>query len=457
MECVETGLTFLGLIGIYDPPRVETAGSVKKCHRAGINVHMLTGDHPGTAKAIAQEVGILPHNLYHYSKDVVRAMCMTASEFDALTDQEIDDLPVLPLVIARCAPQTKVRMIDALHRRKKFAAMTGDGVNDSPSLKKADVGIAMGLNGSDVAKDASDIVLTDDNFASILNAIEEGRRMSSNIQKFVLQLLTTNVCQALFLMIGLAFMDESGFSVFPLSPVEVLWVIVVTSCFPAMGLGQERALDDILTQPPNNTIFTWEVIIDTVVYGIIMAISCLCTFVIIVFGVGDGNLGVNCNATSNENCNLVFEGRSAAFLTMTWCALLLAWQCVHPTNSLFLMRTELENPWYKQTWLDLYGNKFLFWSVIGGFVTAFPVIYIPVINDKVFLHKPIGWEVALAIGFSVLFFLGAEAWKWAKRIYGRKHSAKARNPEYELERDDPFQKYASFSRSNTMDMQQVLV
>ena len=456
-SAVETGLTFLGLIGIYDPPRVETAGSVKKCHRAGINVHMLTGDHPGTAKAIAQEVGILPHNLYHYSQDVVKAMCMTASEFDALTDQEIDDLPVLPLVIARCAPQTKVRMIDALHRRKKFAAMTGDGVNDSPSLKKADVGIAMGLNGSDVAKDASDIVLTDDNFSSILNAIEEGRRMSSNIQKFVLQLLATNVCQALFLMIGLAFMDDSGYSVFPLSPVEVLWVIVVTSCFPAMGLGQEKALDDILTQPPNNQIFTWEVIIDTVVYGILMAISCLCTFVLIVFAVGDGNLGYNCNATDNENCHLVFKGRSSAFLTMTWCALLLAWECIHPTNSLFFMRPELENPWYKQTWLDLYGNKFLFWSVIGGFITAFPVIYIPVINDKVFLHQRIGWEVALAIGFSLFFFLGAETWKWAKRIYKRKHIEKASNPEYELERNDPFQKYASFSRSNTMDMQKVLV
>mmetsp|Transcript_7165 Transcript_7165/g.9070 ORF Transcript_7165/g.9070 Transcript_7165/m.9070 type:complete len:1074 (-) Transcript_7165:48-3269(-) len=455
-EQVEKDLTFQGLIGIYDPPRIETADSVKKCHKAGINVHMLTGDHPGTAKAIAQEVGILPHNLYHYSEDVVKSMCMTANEFDGLTDEEIDNLLVLPLVIARCAPQTKVRMIDALHRRKKFVAMTGDGVNDSPSLKKADVGIAMGLNGSDVAKDASDIVLTDDNFASILNAIEEGRRMSSNIQKFVLQLLAENVAQALYLMIGLVFIDDSGFSVFPLSPVEVLWILVITSCFPAMGLGQEKASDDILEKPPNSTIFTWEVIIDMLVYGLFIAISCICCFVIIVYGVGDGYLGIDCNA-SDTHCDLVFRGRSASFATMTWCALILAWECVHQDNSLFYMRRDTDNPWWKQTAIDLWDNQFLFWSIIGGFVSVFPVVYIPVINNDVFLHKGIGYEWGISVGFSLLFLLSSETWKWMKRIYKRKQTKKIQNPEYDLERSDPFQKYASFSRSNTFDKNTVIV
>lgn len=455
-EQIEAGLTFQGLIGIYDPPRVETADSVKKCHKAGINVHMLTGDHPGTAKAIAQEVGILPHNLYHYSDEVVKSMCMTATEFDSLTDQEIDDLPVLPLVIARCAPQTKVRMIDALHRRKKFVAMTGDGVNDSPSLKKADVGIAMGLNGSDVAKDASDIVLTDDNFASILNAIEEGRRMSANIQKFVLQLLAENVAQALYLMIGLAFIDNSGFSVFPLSPVEVLWILVVTSCFPAMGLGQEKASDEVLEQPPNSTIFTWEVIVDMLVYGLLMAVSCLVCFVIIVFGKGNGDLGVDCNK-SQSSCNLVFEGRSASFATMTWCALILAWECVHPVNSLFYMRRDTDNPWWKQTAIDLWGNQFLFWSIVCGFVSVFPVVYIPVINNDVFLHKGIGYEWGVSVGFSVLFLCGCECWKWAKRVFKRRAEKKIQNPEYELERNDPFKSYASFSRANTFEKNNVIV
>nr|O13398.1 RecName: Full=Sodium/potassium exporting P-type ATPase 2 [Schwanniomyces occidentalis]AAB86427.1 P-type ATPase 2 [Schwanniomyces occidentalis] len=459
-ESIESNLIFQGLIGIYDPPRPETAGSVKSCHNAGINVHMLTGDHPGTAKAIAQEVGILPHNLYHYSEEVVKAMCMTANEFDSLSDDEIDKLPVLPLVIARCAPQTKVRMIEALHRRGKFVAMTGDGVNDSPSLKKADVGIAMGLNGSDVAKDASDIVLTDDNFASILNAIEEGRRMSSNIQKFVLQLLAENVAQALYLMVGLAFIDDSGLSVFPLSPVEVLWILVVTSCFPAMDLGQERASDDILEESPNSTIFTWEVIIDMIVYGFWMAVCCLVCFVIIVYGEGDPYLGVNCNKSSSSNsdvCELVFRGRSASFATMTWCALILAWECIHPYNSLFYMRQDTDHPWWKQTVIDLWDNQFLFWSVAIGFISVFPVVYIPVINTKVFLHGPIGYEWGLAVGFSILFLAGSELWKWIKRIHKRKANKKAKNPEYELERSDPFKKYASFSRSNTMDRPELMV
>jgi potassium/sodium efflux P-type ATPase len=131
---VEKDLCFLGLIGLYDPPRPETADSIKSCYKAGIVVHMVTGDHPGTAKAIAQQVGILPADFSTVAADVSDAMVMTASQFDKLTDDEVDALPTLPLVIARCAPQTKVRMIDALHRRGRFAAMTGDGVNDSPSL-----------------------------------------------------------------------------------------------------------------------------------------------------------------------------------------------------------------------------------------------------------------------------------------------------------------------------------
>jgi P-type Na+/K+ transporter len=219
-ERVEDDLTFRGLVGLYDPPRPESKDAVKRCHRAGVGVHMLTGDHPGTALAIAKQIGIVPDKLANLSKDLNDAMVTTAAKFDKLSDQQIDDLPTLPLVIARCAPQTKVRMIDALHRRQMFAAMTGDGVNDSPSLKRADVGIAMGQGGSDVAKDASDIILTDDNFASILNAVEEGRRIFDNIQKFVLHLLSQNIAQALTLLIGLAFKDGSGFSVFPLAPVS---------------------------------------------------------------------------------------------------------------------------------------------------------------------------------------------------------------------------------------------
>lgn len=175
---VESGLHFLGLAGLYDPPRPETAGAVLQCRQAGVSVHMVTGDHIKTATAIAYEVGILSHAVPLGPNTV-----MSAADFGNLTDAQIDAMDALPLVIARCSPLTKVRVIKALHRRKAFCIMTGDGVNDSPALKQADVGIAMGDRGSDVAKEASDMVLTDDNFASIVTGIKEGRRLSDNIQK----------------------------------------------------------------------------------------------------------------------------------------------------------------------------------------------------------------------------------------------------------------------------------
>lgn len=202
-EKVECDLTLLGLAGLYDPPRLESKTAVQDCTTAGIQVHMLTGDHPGTARAIAREIGIIPKDTSSLPAEVAKSMTMTASEFDALTDDQIDELPNLPFVIARCAPSTKVRMIEALNRRGRYAAMTGDGVNDAPSLKRADVGIAMGQGGSDVAKSAADLVLTDDNFASIVKAVQEGRRMFDNIQKvsscliIYVTMLTCVVCSPL--------------------------------------------------------------------------------------------------------------------------------------------------------------------------------------------------------------------------------------------------------------------
>lgn len=173
-------LTFAGLVGLYDPPRLESASAIRQCQEAGIIVHMLTGDHLKTATTIAKEIGILGLNVP--GSDAETAV-MTATDFDKLTDEALDVMDPLPFVLARCSPTTKLRMLDALHRRGRYCAMTGDGVNDSPALKGADVGIAMGLNGSDVSKEAADMVLTDDNFASIVSAIREGRRLFDNIQK----------------------------------------------------------------------------------------------------------------------------------------------------------------------------------------------------------------------------------------------------------------------------------
>ncbi|KAF1919362.1 hypothetical protein BDU57DRAFT_491645 [Ampelomyces quisqualis] len=422
---LEQNLTFRGLVGLYDPPRPETAGSVRQCQKAGIEVHMLTGDHPGTARAIAAQVGILPSNMETLGKEVTDAMVMTASQFDKLSDEQIDNLPLLPLVIARCAPNTKVRMIDALHRRKAFAAMTGDGVNDSPSLKRSDVGIGMGT-GSDVAKDASDIVLTDDNFASILNAIEEGRRMFDNIQKFILHLLAQNIAQACVLLIGLAFKDASGFSVFPVSPVEVMWIIMITSSVPDMGLGFEIAAPDILDRPPQNLkrgVFTIEVMIDMLFYGLWIAALCLAAFSIVMFGFGDGSLGTSCNESYNPTCDTVFRARATTFACLTWFSLFLAWQMLDMRRSFFMMQPGSKK-YFTQWAHDVWRNKFLFFAIMFGFVTIFPVLYIPVINDTVFRHKGISWEWGIVFIATFLFFLGIEGWKWGKRVFFRRREAK---------------------------------
>ncbi|KAK8097456.1 hypothetical protein PG984_016595 [Apiospora sp. TS-2023a] len=419
---VERDLVFRGLVGLYDPPRAESAPAVRSCHEAGISVHMLTGDHPETAKAIAIEVGILPSKMGRLSADIAAAMVMTAGQFDALSDDEIDRLPVLPLVIARCAPSTKVRMIEALHRRGKFCAMTGDGVNDSPSLQRADVGIAMGQAGSDVAKDASDIVLMDDNFASIVSAIEEGRRIFDNIQKFVLHVLAENIAQAGTLLVGLAFKDTTGLSVFPLAPVQIIWVIMVTSGLPDMGLGFERAVPGIMQRPPQSLktgIFTAEFLVDMVVYGLWIAALCLATFSLVVFGFGGGDLGSNCNSDYTEACDTVFRARATTFATLTWFALFLAWEMIDQRRSFFRMQPGSKK-YFTQWTRDIWRNQFLFWAVIAGFVTIFPALYIPVLNHAVFKHTGISWEWGIVFVASALFFAGVEGWKWGKRVYFRR-------------------------------------
>lgn len=435
-EQIERDLIFRGLIGLYDPPRPESAEAVKNCHRAGIKVHMLTGDHPGTARAIASQVGILPQDTSTLSSRAMDNMVMTANEFDKLSDDEIDRLPALPLVIARCAPNTKVRMIDALRRRKAFTAMTGDGVNDSPSLKIADVGIAMGQNGSDVAKDASDIVLTDDNFASILSAIEEGRRMFDNIQKFILHVLAENIAQACILLIGLAFKDESGLSVFPLAPVQVMWVIMITSGLPDMGLGLEIAAPDVLERPPMNLkagVFTWEACFDMLAYGVWMAALCLSSFLLVVYGFGNGNLGSECNERYSDDCELVFRARATTFVSLTWFALFLAWEMINSRRSFFRMQPKSKK--YFTQWMhDVWRNRFLFMAVVAGFVTIFPTLYIPVLNHDVFKHAPISWEWGIVFVEAVVFFIGCEAWKWGKRIFFRRRARKMGQTVADLER-----------------------
>ncbi|KAK9486756.1 hypothetical protein V1527DRAFT_405834 [Lipomyces starkeyi] len=415
-DLVEKELTLLGLAGIYDPPRLETKASVLQCAAAGIKVHMLTGDHPGTAQTIAREVGIIPRTADDLSSHVAGTLVMTASQFDALSDEEIDKLESLPRVIARCAPNTKVRMIEALHRRSAYCAMTGDGVNDSPSLKMADVGIAMGMGGSDVAKAASDLVLTDDNFASIVSAIEEGRRMFENIQKFILHLLVANVAEVLLLVVGLAFKDDDGLSVFPLAPLQILWINMITSPGPAFGLSLEPASNDIMKQPPRDNkkgIFSWEIVADTLVYGFIMGACCLMSFTVIVYGHGKGELGENCNSGYSDSCEVVFRARAAMFAQLTWLILISALEFKNLRRSMFRLNVDDRSifPFFK----DMYSNKFLLFSVLIGAFSVFPVIHIPKLNTDVFKMKAITWEWSLLAVVMVIFVFGVETWKFIKR------------------------------------------
>ncbi|KAL0072259.1 hypothetical protein AAF712_000020 [Marasmius tenuissimus] len=424
-EDVESDMNFVGLAGIYDPPRPESKVAVTACREGGIIVHMLTGDHPATAAAIARDIGIVP-------RDAPKGAIMTATEFNALSDAELDALPALPLVIARCSPQTKVRMINAsLRRPAAYLAMTGDGVNDAPALSLAPVGIAMGMDGSDVAKDASDLVLMDDNFGSIVGAISEGRRMFWNVQRFILHLLATNVGEVILLVIGLVFRDGADRSVFPLSPLGVLWINMVTSSPPAFGLGLEAADSLIMKRPPHSIksgVFTWPVILDCLFYGLMLGVTSLCAFIAVVYGRGGGELGTDCNHGFQNwdevgDCQAVFRGRSTVLATLIISILLYGWELKSLDRPLVAWITFSKGK--KGLLAELWRNKVLFWSVILGSISVPITVYVPVLNTKVFYQGPIGWEWGVVVGMTVVFVVSVELWKafvrckpWYNRIGG---------------------------------------
>lgn len=427
----ESELHFVGLIGLYDPPRAETAEAVRTCQRAGITVHMLTGDHIRTATAIAEEVGIVGRGL-NTTGSAATGEVMLASDFDKLSDDDLDRLEKLPLVVARCSPTTKVRMVQALHRRQAFCIMTGDGINDSPALKLADIGIAMGLNGSDVAKQAADMVLADDDFASIVRAIQEGRRLFDNIQKFLLHLLTSNIAQVVLLITALAFRDRNNQSVFPLSPLEILWANLVTSSPLALGLGLEPAVLDIMDRPPRDMkvgVFTKSLIIDKMVYGITMGSLCLVAFVSVMYGIGHGQaaLGEDCNQDYNGTCDRVFQARATVFAVLSFTLLVTAWEVKDFNASLFnmgLVGVERDADSHRSKIFSIfpavYQNKFLFWAVVSGFCLVFPLIYIPKINSLVFKHSGITYEWGIVVGCLVVYVMVIETWKAIKRYRFRK-------------------------------------
>ncbi|TIC56792.1 potassium/sodium eff [Wallemia mellicola] len=374
---LEKGFGLVGLVGIFDPPRPESKGAVYDSRRASIVVRMLTGDHAATAASIAMSVGILDKN---HSKSAV----MTGQEFDAMSDEAIDELDELPVVVARCAPETKTRFVDALHRRKRLTVMTGDGVNDSPALKRADVGVAMGLNGSDVAKGAADIVLADDNFSTCVRAVRKGRSVFTNLSKFLVYLLAGNVAEVLVLLIGLAIRSD-GNAVYPISPVGALVINTLTIGPVAFALGIEPTADDTMLQPPSNffSIFTPTWFLDLFSYGFVSGAITFANYVIVIYGRYDGNEDVSANCNEGEvtgECQVIYRARAAAYASLLLMLMVLAFGCKHTTRSVFQM--------------NLLDNKLLIWSAGLLSLSVFPVIYIPVIKDRVFQVTGIGWEWA---------------------------------------------------------------
>ncbi|GAC96783.1 hypothetical protein PHSY_004367 [Pseudozyma hubeiensis SY62] len=423
----EQDFALIGLLGIYDPPRAETRAAVEACKRAGIVVHMLTGDHPATAHAIAKEVAIVD------GSEGASAV-MTAAQFDGLTDVEIDALEDLPLVVARCSPATKVRMIAAGKRRGRYLAMTGDGINDAPSLKQAPVGIGMGT-GTDVAKDSSDLVLTDDRFDSIVKGIREGRAIFDNIQRFLIGLLVANVAEVLLLLCGLGVRDADEESVFPLAPVGILWVNMVTASLPAIGLGLEPGESDIMERPPHDLragVLSRAVIVDTLVYGSTMGITCLVAFLLMIYPIGGGQIAIDCNHSSAATCEPIFQARSAVFTTLTLQLLLVCWELISMEKSFFSMSPA------KHLW----ANPMLLWSVVFGIATIPIALYVPKFNTDVFRHAPMGgagWGMSIAM--TAAFIAVVELWKalarrgrwpWLARISGGQRGLARRQAKKQL-------------------------
>lgn len=255
---VESKLIFLGLTAMQDPPRPEVKDSIKICKTAGIKVVMITGDHKDTAIAIAKELNIIKDPKY----------ATTGAELDNMSDEELRDKVNYFRVYARVSPEHKVRIVKALQANGNVVAMTGDGVNDAPALKTADIGVGMGITGSDVSKDVADMILTDDNFASIVTAVEEGRRIYANIKKSTRFLLSSNMSEILLLLIAAL----AGFDV--LHTVQILFINLITDTFPAISLGSDPAEEDIMSQSPrraNASFFDSSLVINIVLQGIFMA------------------------------------------------------------------------------------------------------------------------------------------------------------------------------------------
>ncbi len=335
-DIIEKNLVFVGMTGISDPPRPEAYEAVKLCKKAGIKPVMITGDHITTAKAIAKDLGIFKNG----------DKCMTGAELNLVPDEYLNENIENYSVFARVSPEHKVRIVKAFKNKGYITAMTGDGVNDAPALKAADIGCAMGKNGTDVAKGAADMILADDNFATIIEAVKEGRRIYSNIRKSIHFLISSNIGEIITIFTAMCF----GWAT-PLLPIQFLWVNLVTDSLPAVALGMDKAEKDIMEKPPisdNGNIFSGGLGIRIALEGCMIGLLALLAFAIghVYFDLGVGYT----------------YGRTMSF------AVLSISQLVHAFN----MRTE--GSLFK---INIFSNKVLVLSFIIGVILQASVITIP--------------------------------------------------------------------------------
>lgn len=367
-QSAEKGLVFVGLTGMIDPPRREVKDAIATSSRAGIKTVMITGDHQITAEAIAGQLGIMKRG----------GSAMSGKQLEAISDEELDRIVDDVYVFARVSPEHKLRIVKSLQRKGHVVAMTGDGVNDAPAIKASDIGIAMGIAGTDVTKEAASLVLSDDNFATIVSAIEEGRGIYENIRKFIRYLLASNVGEILVMFFAMM----AGLPL-PLVPIQILWVNLVTDGLPAMALGVDQAEKDLMQQKPRGAkenIFArrlgWKIISRGVLIG-------LCTlgafWLTLIQGAGEADL--------------LKEAQTVAFATLVMAQLIHVFDC-RSSRSIFHR--------------NLFQNKYLVLAVLSSILLLVGVVYIEALQP-IFKTVPLGfreWCLVIVAAGIPTFFMG---------------------------------------------------
>jgi Ca2+-transporting ATPase len=345
---VEKKLTFLGLVAMIDPPRPEVKLAMQECRTAGIRSVMITGDHKNTAIAIARDLGF-------YEKD---SLAFTGEELDHMTDEEFIRDVGRTVVYARVSPEHKLRIVKAWRNKGEIVAMTGDGVNDAPAVKEADIGVAMGITGTDVTKEVSEMVITDDNFASIVAAVEEGRGIFDNIRKFIHYLLSCNVGEILVM-----FVASVLFLPVPLLPIQILWINLVTDGLPALALGVDPTDRMIMNRPPrlkNEPVITRRMGGVIVAQGILIAFCSLLAFWFVLYVEKEG----------------IERARTACFIVLSCSQLFHSFNCRSTHDSIFT--------------LGLFTNTRLVWATFISFLLQISVVYIPALRI-IFKTLQLGW------------------------------------------------------------------